>query len=264
MPCAFSTRGNQGTEWSRPWPRSTRLAPAEWSSARRRLGRRVSAPEPGAASCVSIWDATWRSGSGCRAQRGSAVTGGFDTVMAALAAGAPPGWSTRNEATREVAVQGPAPRPGSGHCPAHCVPAPPPTRVPGAGPASRVRLAAAVTAPLGAGSARGAKEGAVPRRSTSMPRKRRPAYEGHTRKARHRRFRLALSGVIPARTGGIMSPWRQRESLGSVLARLRSAGIPHAGVSRAREPPPERADGAESDLDRRCRGRRRQKPPPFG
>lgn len=130
MPCAFSTRGNQGTEWSRPWPRSTRLAPAEWSSARRRLGRRVSAPEPGAASCVSIWDATWRSGSRCRAQRGSAVTGGFDTVMAALAAGAPPGWSTRNEATREVAVQGPAPRPGSGHCPAHCVPAPPPTRVP--------------------------------------------------------------------------------------------------------------------------------------
>lgn len=196
MPCAFSTRGNQGTEWSCPWPRSTRLAPAEWSSARRRLGRRVSAPEPGAASCVSIWDATWRSGSGCRAQRGSAVTGGFDAVEAALAAGAPPGWSTRNEATREVAVQGPAPRPGSGHCPAHCVPAPPPTRVPGAGPASQVRLAAAVTAPLGAGSARGAKEGAVPRRSTSMPRKRRPAYEGHTRKARHRRFRLALSGVI--------------------------------------------------------------------
>lgn len=87
MPCAFSTRGNQGTEWSRPWPRSTRLAPAEWSSARRRLGRRVSAPEPGAASCVSIWDATWRSGSGCRAQRGSAVTGGFDTVVAALVAG---------------------------------------------------------------------------------------------------------------------------------------------------------------------------------
>lgn len=68
-----------------------------------------------------------------------------------------------------------------------------------------------------------------------------------------------------------MSPWRQRESLGSVLTRLRSAGIPYAGVSRAREPGPERADGAESDLDRaesdldrRCRGRRRQKPPPFG
>lgn len=61
-----------------------------------------------------------------------------------------------------------------------------------------------------------------------------------------------------------MSPWHQRDSLGSVLARLRSAGIPYAGVSRAREPPPERADGAESDLDRRCQGHRRQKPPPFG